>query len=396
MNRLIARSSAIAFLSLAAAACGPAGFPDVSPPPAGLPEAEAIVYLIGDAGGATWETPILVQLKAEVAARSRDAEVAVAFLGDNIYEKGMHEPSHLDYEQDVERLEIQISVVRRARAKGLFIPGNHDWGYGDQRGPAQIRRQEAYLAEAAAADVALVPPAACPGPEPVPVAESVLLVAIETDLWLRDVSEAETRGCRHKSTEEALDALGGVLRDNAAGARRHIVMLAHHPLKTYGRHGGYFGLKEQFFPATELWGALYIPIPFLYPIFRNSGISVQDMSSPRNTRMREQFAAVFAEFADQPLVWAGGHDHNLQVFKGDEYNVDYILVSGAGSRLTPVGKDDALFAIGAQQREMGYMRLEFLKDGRVLLSVITDGTASCGDACPGQPTVRYWRWLAGR
>ena len=193
--------------------------------------------------------------------------------------------------------------------------------------------------------------------------------------------------------------MGDALRDNAAGENRHVVIVAHHPLKTYGSHGGYFGVTEQFFPLTNFAGWLYIPIPFIYPIARNSGISSQDMSNARNARMREEFGSVFAEFPDQPLVWAAGHDHNLQVFTGEEYSVGYILVSGAGSRLKNVGQDDALFAVGLAQREKGYMQLEFFGDGRVLLSVITDGTQSCenpgADDCRGAPTVRYWRWLTG-
>jgi hypothetical protein len=86
------------------------------------------------------------------------------------------------------------------------------------------------------------------------------------------------------------------------------------------------------------------------------------------------------------------------VFHGDEYGVGYILVSGAGSLLDDVGKDDALFAAGRQQREQGYMKLEFLRDRSALLSVITDGTASCRDEddCPGEPMLRYWRRITGR
>ncbi len=110
--------------------------------------------------------------------------------------------------------------------------------------------------------------------------------------------------------------------------------------------------------------------------------------------MREGFAQVFLQFPTQPLVHAAGHDHNLQVFDGIEYGVQYILVSGAGSKLKEVGRDDALFAAGAQNRERGYMRLEFFDDGRVLLTVITDGTASCEEPCPGRARVRYWVWLA--
>ena len=379
--------------------CGPASFPVTEPQPVDAGNVDAVVYLIGDVGAATGETQILIQLKQDLIERSREAEVVVAFLGDNIYERGLHEPSHPDHAKDAAHLEAQIEVLRGTSAKGVFIPGNHDWGYGGKRGVEQIKRQAAYLAEAArdGTDVALRPQASCPGPETIPVVATVLLIALETDLWLRDVEEEVIQACENRSTSEALDALGRVLQENAERDDRQVVLLAHHPLKTYGPHGGYFGLTQWLFPLTNLWKPLYIPIPLLYPIARKSGVRVQDISNPRNTRMREGFGAVFAESSDRPLVWAAGHEHGLQVFEGGEYNLEYILVSGAGSGLNPVGHDDALFAVGEQQRELGYMRLDFLEDGHVLLTVNTDGSRSCNQAsssdCSGEPTVRYWRWL---
>jgi hypothetical protein len=380
-------------------ACGPRPFPETSPVPE-TPGAEAIVYLIGDAGLATPTTPIIVQLGRDVAEQSRDAEVAVAFLGDNVYDKGLHEPSHPSYAKDVAYLDAQIDVLRGVDATGIFVPGNHDWAYDGERGLAQIRRQAAYIAEAArdGVDVTFLPAAGCPGPAVLPVGTTALLVFIESDLWLRDHDWSESSGCDNTSIEESLSSLRGILQHNGDGDRRNVVVLAHHPLKTYGPHGGYFGLKDQFFPLTNLWEPLYLPIPFLYPILRNSGLNSQDMSSGRYRRMVEQFAAVYSEFPGQPLVQAGGHDHNLQVFDGGEYGAGYILVSGAGSKQYDVGRDDALFAAGKQNRELGYMRLEFFRDGGVLLSVVTDGTASCEDRtdCRGVPQLRYWRWLAGQ
>jgi hypothetical protein len=372
----------------------------MSPPPE-VPRAEAAVYLIGDAGLATPTTPIIVQLKREVAGRSRDAEVVVAFLGDNVYERGLHGPSHPDHAEEVACLEAQIDVLRGVEAKGVFVPGNHDWGYGGERGLAQIRRQAAYITNAArdGVDISFLPAAGCPGPALLPVGTTALLVFVDSDLWLRDHDWEESGSCANHSLDQSLNTLRRALRANADGDRRHVVVLAHHPLKTYGLHGGYLGLKDQFFPLTNLWEPLYIPIPFLYPILRNSGISSQDMSHRSYRRMVEQFATLFSEFPGQPLVQAGGHDHNLQVFDGSDYGVAYILVSGAGSKQYNVGWDDALFAAGRQNREQGYMRLEFFSDGSVLLSVLTDGTAACDDraACrPGEPRVRYWRWLAGR
>jgi len=388
----------IALTSLTFYACGgPVRFTDPPHRPTTAGQLDAVVFLIGDAGYATPESPVIRQLHSDVRRVPGNAEAVVVFLGDNIYWSGLHEPSHPDHETDAAHLEAQIDVGRGTAARGIFLPGNHDWGYKDARGMAQIRRQGDYLAAAGrqGANVAMLPPAGCPGPAPVPVAGSVLLVAIETDLWLRDDEPAED--CQHPSTDEALAALSRILTNNQSGEDRHVVVVGHHPLKTYGPHGGYFGLKDQFFPGTNVWAPLYVPLPFLYPIVRNSGITRQDVSHSRYRWMVDQFAAVFTESAEPPLVWASGHDHNLQVFRAGELGLEYVLVSGAGSHLTDVGQDDALFAAGKQHGELGYMRLEFFDDGAVVLSVITDGTASCrkDEPCAGAATVRYWRRLAG-
>jgi hypothetical protein len=393
-----APSLILALTILTVQSCGPAGFADLPPLPSSpAGELDAVVFLIGDAGYATPDDPVIRQLHSDVLGVPSAAEAVVVFLGDNIYWSGLHEPAHPNHETDVAHLEAQIGVVRGTGARGIFLPGNHDWGYKDQRGMAQIYRQADYLAAAArgGADVAMLPPAGCPGPTPVPVAESVLLVAIETDLWLRDDSPADD--CLYPSTDEALAALSEVLSENHYGEERHVVLLGHHPLKTYGPHGGYFGLKDQFFPGTSLWAPLYIPLPFLYPIVRNSGVTRQDVSHSRYRRMVEQFAAALSESPDRPLVWASGHDHNLQVFRAGEIGVEYVLVSGAGSDLTDVGQDEALFAAGKQHGEHGYMRLDFFRDGSVVLTVITDGTTSCrnDEECPGAATARFRRWLAG-
>jgi hypothetical protein len=188
---------------------------------------------------------------------------------------------------------------------------------------------------------------------------------------------------------------------------RHVVVFAHHTLKTNGQHGGYFGVKNQLFPLTNIWGPLYIPIPFLYPIGRNSGVSSQDMSNPKNRRMVDSLAAAVSSAPSRPLAFASGHEHTLQVFRGDGFGADWLLVSGAGSRLTAVEQADAEFAAGRQHGERGYMRVEFFRDGAVLLTVVTDGANACrggggesdksggGEACRPEPTVRYWSWLRG-
>jgi hypothetical protein len=397
------RTATLVSLALLAAACGTREWPELPPAPADPSAADAVIYLIGDAGLAVKDTPVIAQLRAEVVERSRRSDVVVAFLGDNIYEHGMHEPSHPYYEKDVAQLEAQIDVVRGTSATGIFVPGNHDWGYSGTRGLAQIQRQSDHIQRAAASGVPVtfLPRAGCPGPAVLEVGESAAVVMIETDLWLRGDGLAEAAGCPTGSTGEALDSLRAVLQRYTQAGDRQVVVLAHHPLMTFGTHGGYFDWKNQLFPGTNLWEPLYIPLPFLYPIVRNMGVSSQDLKNATNRRMRAQLEEVFAQFPGQPLVYAAGHEHSLQVYEGADYGVGWTLVSGAGSRLTEVSDQfGALFVAGKHLKELGYMRLEFLPDGRVLLSVITDGTARCkpsggSSTCRGEATVRYWRWLTG-
>jgi hypothetical protein len=395
--------------ALALSGCAARGFAPVPPPP-DLPEAEApeaVLYLVGDAGDPDSGSPILSFLHDDAAARSPTSRVAIAFMGDNIYESGLHEPGHPERDHDVLALETQLDAVRGTGARGLFVAGNHDWGPGGERGLQQIRRQSDYIKAATGEDldVAFLPTeGGCPGPVAEKLGESALLVAIDTEWLLRYEKEPPAGAdCQPGTAAEAYNRLREILAGPEA-LDRHVVVFAHHTLKTNGQHGGYFGVKNQLFPLTNIWGPLYIPIPFLYPIGRNSGVSSQDMSNPKNRRMVDSLAAAVSSAPSRPLAFASGHEHTLQVFRGEGFGTDWLLVSGAGSRLTAVEQADALFVAGRQHGERGYMRVEFFRGGKVLLTVVTDGTSECrggrgvdggGDRCRPEPTVRYWSWLRG-
>ena len=106
----------------------------------------------------------------------------------------------------------------------------------------------------------------------------------------------------------------------------------------------------------------------------------QDLPNPRYQKMRNALVKLFQKFPQQPLLYAAGHDHSLQVFDGAPFGVaGLVLVSGAGSKLSKVEEDPSLlFAAGRSQGEMGYMKIEFFAAGSDYLKVFTDGTRQGG------------------
>jgi hypothetical protein len=107
--------------------------------------------------------------------------------------------------------------------------------------------------------------------------------------------------------------------------------------------------------------------------------------SATNRRMRDSLEAAFAEHP--PLIYAGGHEHNLQVLRGA--TAEYLLISGAGS----YGKADCAVRLRESffvtQRRSGFMRIDVLRGQGVLLRVFQYDSR-------GRGGLAYSRWLERR
>lgn len=343
------------------------------------------VVLIGDAGENYGDTDNL-RAVSRVAAQAPERTVVV-FLGDNVYPRGIPpvsadeapDPLVLAEREDAEEiLRTQLATVERTGAEGVFIPGNHDWALGDVAGLARVEAQEDFL-DAAAQDagrVRLLPRNGCPGPVILDRGDTVRIIVVDT-VWLL-IGDSRPRGEENCfwGTEEDPQPLDPadrsrflqVLQEAVAGAEgRHVLFAAHHPFKTRGPHGGYFTVQEFLFPLTLVKKWLYIPLPMLYPLVRYQVVrSDEDLIGSRNEILRERLELVLSEAEHLPVVTAGGHEHSLQVFDDTRFPI-YHLVSGAGSKTTPVGKrDDTLF----KDRNVGFMVLDYFVDGRASLAVV--------------------------
>jgi hypothetical protein len=373
------RGGAALGAALLAGACAGNPVPRTEPaPPAPDSAVEVSLFLIGDAGEPDPAgEPTLAALRAAVSAAA--GERVVVSLGDNIYPRGLPDSTADDRAEAERRLTAQLGAARD-RARILLIPGNHDWAHGGADGWAAVRRQEAFLA---ARGALLLPGGGCPGPAVIDVGTRLRLVLIDTQWWLHGGPrpEGDDGGCVPASPGGVVDSLRGALRD--AGSR-HVAVLGHHTLATGGPHGGHFTWREHIFPLTEAVPWLWLPLPVIgsaYPLARQNGWSDQDQSGRRNRAMRDSLVAAFAE--RPPLVYAGGHEHTVQVLDGG--GARHLIVSGAGrfahtSHVTTIPGTRFAASTG------GFARLDVLADGRVRLGVILADAAGRGEE-------RFSMWL---
>ena len=330
----------------------PAAVPIQLPAPSRV---DAIVFLIGDAGAAEKnQSPLLAALKADVerwsAALGRDSAVTVVFAGDNVYPQGVHDRTDPSFPADSTRLWSQVDLVGGAEALkensiGLFVTGNHDWGNttGDA-GFARVRNQEVQLQEARKAGfkVALLPSSGDPGPVFRDLRRNVRIAFFDTHWFLQERS-AELKTQFFARLRQTLD-----------GARdREVILVAHHPYYSAGPHGAII-------PGDHTLGVAYV--------LKQAGALVQDLNSPPYDELLAGLRATFDASRKPPLIYAGGHDHSLQVLTGaGEFDPRFVLVSGAGSKMSSIQMGPGLVWGGSQP---GYMTLVFRKDDAVDLFVM--------------------------
>ncbi len=326
----------------------------------------ASVFLIGDAGepdplppAAPVRDLILDSLHAEVqATRQAGIETRLVFLGDNIYPDGLRDATDqgecagsLYCPEDQAQLDAQIRAIPDG-VEAYFLAGNHDWGNTSGKDAyLRILNQGTYLG---ARGQELVPAAGCPGPvvrDLVVGNQSRLRMIFLDTQWLllpeesrpgRDSEPSVT--CTFSAEEEVYERLGRDL----ASADVPVLLLLHHPIRTYGDHGGSGSWRSR----------------LLY----RAGWSAQDVNSAPYARMITRLDRLLEEAgadATRRIVVAAGHEHALQVIYDAETTVHH-LISGSGSKVSRLQTGPGSeFAAGFP----GYMRLDIHEEGSITLVV---------------------------
>jgi hypothetical protein len=352
-------------LLLAVASACRSSAPLARPAPSDI---ETTLFLIGDAG-----EPNPREVGAPLDSLTVQASVApersiIVFLGDNVYPDGIPEEGggRAEWADARRRLEAQVLAVPQG-ARGIFVPGNHDWASETAFGLYAIRLQEQMIVSLASGrDVRMLPGNGCPGPVAIDVGR-LRLIALDTQWWLHDYIVRDSATRCPTEIGAFMTALREQIRPEREGGRgdRVVLVAGHHPLMTGGEHGGYCGASG--------------------PLHR-FGRRSQDVISRLNRIMRDSLETAFTAYP--PLAYAAGHDHNQQVLRSGRSG-QYLLVSGAGSPQKVSCAVRLRESHFTSQHRSGFMRLDIMRGRGVLLRVFHYTSR-------GEGGLAYSRWLEPR
>jgi hypothetical protein len=311
--------------------------------------------LIGDAGRLLNGRSIVPEAVARHINQT-DSTATILFLGDNVYEKGLPDKEDNNYEAYTEVLSKQLLPFDSYAANVYILPGNHDWQKSGPEGWERIKRQAAWVDSLHKSNIIFMPKEGCPGPEEIIINDSITLVILDTQWWLHPFDKPGIDSdCACKTEEDVINALKNIAYRNR---NKRIIFTSHQPMRSYGIHGGYYTLKQHMFPFTEMADNAYIPLPVLgslYPLVRGTFGNIQDLKHPEYRSMVSRIEEAMSAAPD--VIYAGGHDHSLQLIQ--EGTQSYI-VSGSGINRERVKKGKNASYVSDQR---GFVELVYRSDG---------------------------------
>lgn len=318
-------------------------------------------FLVGDAGDTTYPHARKTLNLLEEAFAETPKNSTLLFLGDNIYPKGLPaDTTNVDYPEAESRLKLQLETASKFEGATVFIPGNHDW----YNGIDGLKAQEAYVADFLQQKKAFLPRKSC-AIETLKINDNVGLIVIDSEWFLQDWNKYPTINdeCDFRTRDEFLDELKSEINKNQ---NKFTIIAMHHPLITYGPHGGVYSARQHLYPINN-----GVPMPFLGTVInflrKTTGASPQDNQNKQYRALVDHIKPMVQNL-DNVLV-VSGHDHNLQYIEEDGIKQ---LISGSAS------KREAARAVGEKGFSFGgfgFTKLDVFEDQSAILSFFSTESA---------------------
>ncbi|MEX2604666.1 MAG: metallophosphoesterase [Gracilimonas sp.] len=305
------------------------------------------LFLIGDTGNnfSTPDDPLMEVFKQKIDQASEQS--AIVFLGDNLYPDGLPPETHASRKKIEDKLSGQLNVIKNFPGRIVFVPGNHDWQSSGPDGLEWVRRQERFIESNLDRGNTFLPDSGNPGPVQITLYEedvedtsfNIQLIALDTQWWLHPHAKPFDDNSEDQK-QIIINEINNLLSNYPED---EIIVAAHHPLFSYGRHGGNFSIRPHLLPP--IFGSLYV-------VYRNIWGLKQDLA--RYSDLKDKLLNSFEQV--EGLIYASGHEHSLQYIPHED---DHFLVSGSASKTTYVKKkNDESFTYG----EKGFIIIRYHRD----------------------------------
>ena len=315
------------------------------------------VYLIGDAGEDTVAGKALLMLKDELI---KNPNSAVVFLGDNVYPCGLK----CDDKNCIAHLSSQLNILKAYKGQVYFIPGNHDWNAQRTGGRKRLQNEElfvdAYLYTTSIANkdsANFLPRNGFPGPASVMLNKHLRLITIDTQWFLHRYGKNKIGS--KKNTETLFFKTLESQLNEAKTNNEQVIITAHHPMYTNGEHSKSRQPMRFLINRTPLCIFGFMGMYRLYS---------QDMAQPKYKRMRKRMLIIINHYNN--IVYASGHDHNLQCIMGNE---NRFIVSGAGSKLAPLNKKKKFDSVFQDDTKTGFVKIVYENNGKHTTTIFRVG-----------------------
>ena len=309
-----------------------------------------VIYLIGNTGNNKKQEVSQALRGIASDLKSEKDSSSVLFLGNlfrkKLFTQGMNLP-----EQKLDSIEI-IRILKDIDkfTNNVFVnPGQYEWSLSNQSGYHCAVAYEYLIEKFLFKGNTFLPDNGCPGPEEIEIGGNTVLLFIDTQWWLNQElrnEEWKNQECDVESPGDLLLLLKDAINRNEG---KHIIVVGHHPIMSFGKHNGY--IPGYIHLTPPIFGSLHV----LYK--KLVGYS-DDFANPSYKSLVQGLKAIFE--GNQHIVYVSAHESSLQFIYED--NISQII-SGTGSETRYVKKTNETFT----ENVPGYMKLVFYENNEVWL-----------------------------
>ena len=234
-------------------------------------------------------------------------------------------------------------------AKVFILPGDRDWSNSGKKGLDLVKKLGKLIKSMDFDNVEWLIKKGCAGPELIDINENLSLLAFNTQWYNHpyDKPDAASADCKFGTTRDILIELENVIED---AEDRNVLVAGHFPLMSLGEYGGHFPIGRHLEPPVI--GSFKVG-------YRQNIGTPKDIGNSRFSFIRGSIENIMSRKGS--VIYAGGHEKNLQVLKMSKDT--YVVNSGSPTKARYVSKDKdkALYS----KALAGVMEIDYLPTGEV-------------------------------